>query len=150
MEENKLWYCILKNGEENNWETGSFDKKEAIEWALRMDCTLIGTIKNDCCIAIEDVDDELLKLISKQAKCWVREKDIEAIKKLYDHLDFSAESIINDYENNYLTSHECGYVKTTGAKVEYNVWWYLDENHEAAIRVDTMEFLTSEEIEKFY
>lgn len=40
----KLWYSILKDREDNDWGSGSFDKDEAIEMAKRNDCKLIAVI----------------------------------------------------------------------------------------------------------
>lgn len=60
------------------------------------------------------------------------------------------ERIANDYDCNYLTLNQFGFVKTSGRKVEWCFWWYLDESHEAAIRTDTFEFLTEKEMEKYY
>lgn len=50
-----IWYAILKDNEDNDWGTGSFDRAEAIEMAKKADYKLLATIENDVCVKIEEV-----------------------------------------------------------------------------------------------
>ena len=44
MENKKLWYAILRDEEDNDWGSGSFDKEEAISMAKAQNCKLIAVI----------------------------------------------------------------------------------------------------------
>lgn len=61
-----------------------------------------------------------------------------ALKKLYEEIGF--ENVLSDIENDYLTENSC--------RNGRDVLWYMDENNNVAIYIDTLEFLTEEEIEK--
>lgn len=50
MAENRLWYAILTDREDNDWGTGSFDFNEAVEMAKFRDCTIIAVIDGEECI----------------------------------------------------------------------------------------------------
>lgn len=55
MEENtsdKTWYAVLKDREDNDWGTGSYDKEEAFEKAKGMDAQFLGVIKNEECTGL--------------------------------------------------------------------------------------------------
>lgn len=65
-------------------------------------------------------------------------KMIEALRALYDELGI--EFTLRDVDKDYLTENTC----RNGRKV----LWYMDENKCVAIYIDTLEFLTDEEIEK--
>ena len=68
-------------------------------------------------------------------------KQLEAIKKLYENLNFEDPDIVRDIKEDYLTAH------TTRSGKE--VLWYLDEsNNSVAINIDTLELLTDDEIEQ--
>ena len=47
MENKKLWYAILRDEEDNDWGSGSFDKDEAIEMAKRQNFKYIAVINAD-------------------------------------------------------------------------------------------------------
>lgn len=64
---------------------------------------------------------------------------LAAIKKLYKEL-CKEESVLNDIEHDYLTENTC--------RNGREVLWYFDGNNELAIYIDTLDFLTKEEIEK--
>lgn len=64
---NMMWYAILKDEQDNDWGTGSFDKDEAIKMAKRMECKHIATIDANYdengnattdgeCVEIEEVE----------------------------------------------------------------------------------------------
>ena len=63
---------------------------------------------------------------------------LAAIEKLYKEIGF--EDVLNDIKNDYLTENTCRNGK--------EVLWYLDENKSVAIYVDSLEFLTEEDIEE--
>lgn len=73
---------------------------------------------------------------------------ILALAKLYNEMDMYydyslmdlLEAINRDMELDYLTENEC--------RNKRAVLWYSDENYNEAIYIDTLEFLTEEEIEK--
>ena len=44
MEEKKLWYAILRDEEDNDWGTGSFNKEQAIEMAKAVNFKLVAVI----------------------------------------------------------------------------------------------------------
>lgn len=48
--ENKLWYAVEKDAEDNDWGYGSFDKAEAIEMAKRTESEIIAVIDGDECV----------------------------------------------------------------------------------------------------
>lgn len=50
-----IWYAILRDNEDNDWGTGSFNREEAIEMAKKADYKLLATIENDVCVKIEEV-----------------------------------------------------------------------------------------------
>ena len=50
MTENRLWYAVLTDREDNDWGTGSFDYSEAVEMAKFRDCTIIAVIDGEECI----------------------------------------------------------------------------------------------------
>ncbi len=50
MTENRLWYAILTDREDNDWGCGSFDYDEAVEMAKFHDCTIIAVIDGEECI----------------------------------------------------------------------------------------------------
>ena len=50
MTENRLWYAILTDREDNDWGCGSFDYDEAVEMAKFRDCTIIAVIDGEECI----------------------------------------------------------------------------------------------------
>ncbi len=62
----KMWYAVLRDMEDNDWGTGSFDKDEAVEMAKRMECKYVATINANYdengnattdgeCVALEEV-----------------------------------------------------------------------------------------------
>lgn len=63
-----------------------------------------------------------------------------AIVKLYELLGFDFTDFNIDIKYDYLTENI--------ARNGRSVLWYIDETHNAAIYVDTLELLTDEEIEK--
>lgn len=66
---------------------------------------------------------------------------IKSIEKLYDELGFENPHVVDDIKNDILTE-AC-------SRNGRRILWYLEpEGKEAAIDVDTMQFLTDEEIEK--
>ncbi|MCR5837170.1 MAG: hypothetical protein K6G88_11740 [Lachnospiraceae bacterium] len=67
-------------------------------------------------------------------------KQLEVIRKLYEELGFDEPDIVSDISNNYLTEHT--------ARNGKDVLWYVDESHNAAIYVDSEEFLSETEINK--
>lgn len=69
----------------------------------------------------------------------VTEKEMAAIKHLYELLDIDEDSINNDIEHDYLTID-------TGRNGR-DVAWYCDENRNKAVYIDNLEELTDEEIE---
>ncbi len=64
----------------------------------------------------------------------------KAEQKIYEILGFNKPDINNDRKYDYLTEN----VARNGREV----LWYMDESHNLAIYVDTLEQLTDEEIEK--
>lgn len=50
MTENRLWYAVQADREDNDWGTGSFDYDEAVEMAKYRDCTIIAVIDGEECI----------------------------------------------------------------------------------------------------
>lgn len=64
---------------------------------------------------------------------------LKAIAKLYERIPYS-ETILEDIDGSFLTED------TTRNGRE--VLWYMDETHNEAVYIDTLEFLTEEEIEK--
>lgn len=65
---------------------------------------------------------------------------IEAMAKLYEEMDFENPDIAEDMKNDFLSECKC--------RNGREVLWYMDEANNKAIYIDTMEFLTDEEIEK--
>lgn len=66
---------------------------------------------------------------------------LKALKKLYEEgLDYIQYDVIDDISANCLTDN----IGRSGRIV----LWYNDNNHEVAIYIDTLEFLSSEEIEE--
>ena len=66
---------------------------------------------------------------------------LAALEKLYkEGLNFIEYYVISDINDNVLTDN----TGRSGRKV----LWYNDNTHEAAIYIDTLEFLTNEEIEE--
>ena len=50
MSENKLWYAIQKDHDDNDWGTGSYIYAEAVKMAKEQNCTIIAVIDGDECI----------------------------------------------------------------------------------------------------
>lgn len=65
---------------------------------------------------------------------------LAAIKKLYEEIGFEDVDVLSDIEHDYLTENTC--------RNGRDVLWYIDEANNIAIYIDTLEFLTEEEIEK--
>lgn len=65
---------------------------------------------------------------------------LEAIKRLYNELGVENPDIIADYDHDYISINKC--------RNGRDCVWYLDESKEACIYIDTLEFMTDEEIEK--
>lgn len=63
-----------------------------------------------------------------------KNKVLLALEKLYNHLDYSIINIHDDWVADYLTL-------TDG-----NILWYLDNNKEAGIRIETCKLLNKEEL----
>lgn len=70
----------------------------------------------------------------------MNESKLVAIVKLYKELCFECPNVISDIENDALTENVC--------RNGREVIWYMDEANCKAIYIDTLEFLTEEEIEK--
>lgn len=64
----------------------------------------------------------------------------KALRRLYDALGIDSPDYEEDQAHDYLTENE--------ARNGRGVLWYMDENHNAAIYMDTLELLTAEEIEE--
>lgn len=47
MENKKLWYAILRDEEDNDWGSGSFDKDEAISMAKAQNFKQIAVVDAD-------------------------------------------------------------------------------------------------------
>lgn len=60
------WYAILKDREDNDWGTGSYDKEEAFEKAKTMGAQFLGVIENDECV-------DLIKIFSYSIQHCTRE-----------------------------------------------------------------------------
>lgn len=65
---------------------------------------------------------------------------LAALKKLYDEIGFDEPHIYDDIENDYVTENKC--------RNGREVLWYTDESHNIAIYIDTLEFLSEEEIDE--
>lgn len=67
---------------------------------------------------------------------------MDAVKEIYAEIgiDFTKESLEQDWKYNYLTLNEC--------RNGRNVLWYKDSLYDLAIYVDTLVFLTDDEIEE--
>lgn len=63
-----------------------------------------------------------------------------ALVKLYDHLNRSIDLIQSDLEDNTLTEN-------TGRSGQ-RYFWYIDENNDACISIDTLEIIDDERIEE--
>ena len=50
MTENKLWYAIQEDDDDNDWGTGSYVYAEAVKMAKEQKCTIIAVIDGDECI----------------------------------------------------------------------------------------------------
>lgn len=65
---------------------------------------------------------------------------LQAIIELYKEIGFNSPDVLKDYDNDNLTIHK--------ARNGREVLWYVDESHNAAIYIDSLEFLSEDEIEK--
>ena len=65
---------------------------------------------------------------------------LKAIVVLYRYLGFDDPDIINDINHDYLSE-----LTTRSGR---DVVWYMDESNEACIYIDTLEFLSKEDIER--
>lgn len=63
---------------------------------------------------------------------------LEALLKLYEEINF--QDVIEDIKHAHLTENTCRNGRT--------VLWYMDERLSVAIYIDTLEFLSEEEIEE--
>lgn len=63
-----------------------------------------------------------------------------ALKKLYEELGYEDPDIISDIEHDFLSNATCRNGK--------EVLWYMDDSKCMAMYIDTLEFLSEEEIEK--
>lgn len=64
----------------------------------------------------------------------------KAVRLLYEELNLDIDSIDNDYKHDYLS--------VCTARNGKEAFWYYDGTLESAIYIDTLEFLTADEIEK--
>ena len=50
MTENRLWYAVQQDRDDNDWGTGSFDYNAAVKMAKDYGCTIIAVIDGEECI----------------------------------------------------------------------------------------------------
>lgn len=65
---------------------------------------------------------------------------LKAIKKLYKELGISSPDVLADIERDALTENTC--------RNGRDVVWYLDNENDVAVYIDTLEILSDEEITK--
>lgn len=73
----------------------------------------------------------------------LNEKEIAAIKKVYEILGFTDPDVESDYNNGVITINTINQLKRPVAH-------YMDEANECAVYVDTLEELSKEELEKLF
>ena len=63
-----------------------------------------------------------------------KDKILKSLEKLYNELNYPIEHVPSDWRNNYLTL------------TNDNVLWYLDQNKEAAITIESCKLLNNKEL----
>lgn len=98
MEENtsdKTWYAVLKDREDNDWGTGSYDKEEAYEKAKGMVAQFLGVIKSEECT-------DLIKVYTYSVQHCTREYSAKTHE--FRHYEGLEEEERNEYVRELLKS----------------------------------------------